>query len=78
MLFSLYTIVSTTLVALTAAQYPNSFSVPPSGYSFKAGQTVNLTWTILAGETVTLKLRPGVSMALDAGTTIVCQSPNFG
>ncbi|CAF9922270.1 MAG: hypothetical protein GOMPHAMPRED_002506 [Gomphillus americanus] len=78
MLFSLYTIISTILVALVAAQYPNSFSVPPSGYSFKAGHTVNLTWTILAGDTVTLKLRPGVSMALDAGTTIVAGLKNTG
>lgn len=39
---------------------------------------MNLTWTILAGDTVTLKLRPGVSMALDAGTTIVGQSSTLG
>lgn len=50
---------------------PNAFNIPPAGYLLHAGQPQTLTWSNLAGSTVTLKLRDGANGALNPGTDIV-------
>ena len=64
---ALFALVSATLAA---AQLPNPFHVPSSGYAPVAGQPLDLEWTPSTPGNITLLLRNGNPENLDDGRVI--------
>ncbi|KAA8642228.1 hypothetical protein EYZ11_009011 [Aspergillus tanneri] len=61
-----------------AAEKANPFNIPPSGYSFTAGEATTLNWEPTTSGTVTLRLQWGAVLTPNSGVAIAQSIPNSG
>ena len=65
-------------IALAQSQgfnkYQNPFTIPRSGFSFKAGEASDINWSPTTNGTVSIILRSGPNSNFDHGEIVACTS----